>query len=227
MRRVVVALLAFALLWVLPAPAASAATATALYRYGVADLGAQVAGRSTGVSAVLLSGPDDAPMIGRQLSVSVKQFGSTVFTPVGDATTGAEGVATTSLVLDRSAIVRWDFAGDDSYAPSTTEYLVPVSSRVDLRANHRSLHRGQRLVVRGRTFPVKPGCTVRLWRGELRPLVQGPEPVRLAVARVRADGRFRLVHRFHARGRMRVAVTVGACAGNDRGLSSYLRVRVR
>jgi hypothetical protein len=225
MRRVVVAMLAFSLVWVLPAPAASAATATGLYPVVLDDLSPHVAGRPVEVSAVLLA--DDAPLVGQVLTVSVMSYGSTTFVPVGTATTGFDGIATTRLTLDRSAAVRWSFESDGSYDASSTEFQVPVGPRVDLRANHRSLHRGQRLVVRGRTFPAKPGCTVRLWRGELRPLVQGPKPVRLAVSKVRADGRFRLVHRFHARGRMRVAVTVGACAGNDRGLSSYLRVRVR
>ena len=225
MRRVVVALLAFALLWGVPVPAASAATATGLYPVVLDDLGPHVAGRPVEVSAVLLAG--DTPLVGQVLTVSVMTYGSTAFVPVGTATTGFDGVATTRLTLDRSAVVRWSFESDGSYDASTTEYQVPVGPKVDRRVNHRKLHRGQRLVVRGHTFPAKPGCTVRLWRGELRPLVQGPKPVRLAVAEVRANGRYRLVHRFHARGRMRVAVTVGACAGNDRGLSSYVRIRVR
>jgi hypothetical protein len=68
---------------------------------------------------------------------------------------------------------------------------------------------------------------VKLWRGELRPLVQGPKPQRLATSIVRSDGTYRLAHRFRKKARMRVAVTVGACAGNDRGLSRYVRIRIR
>ena len=227
MRPIVTVLLAFGMLWLVPVSSASAATATGLYRYGLDDLGAHLAGRSIEVSAVLLSGPDDAPMIDRPLTVSVRKYGSTTFAPVAGATTGPEGVATARVRLDQTAVVRWDFAGDGTYAPSRTEYLVPVAPRIDLRVNDRKLHRGQRFVARGRTFPVKAGCKVKLWRGELRPLVVGPRPVRLAVSTVRADGSYRLAHRFRAKARMRVAVTVSPCAGNDRGLSSYVHIRVR
>jgi hypothetical protein len=227
MRRVVTVLAAFSMLSLVPAPAASAATATALYPALFDDLGSHVAGQPIDVSAVLLAGPDDAPVPDETLTVSVRQYGTATFTPVGVATTGFEGVASTRVTLTRDAIVRWEFAGDDTYGPSTTEYLVPVGPRVDLRVNDRTLHKGQRFVARGRTYPAKAGCKVKLWRGELRPLMQGPKPVRLDVARVRSDGTYRLVHRFSKRARMRVAVTVGACAGNDRGLSSYVHIRVR
>jgi len=227
MRRIVTVLATFGMLWLIPVPAASAATATALYPALFDDLSTHVAGQPVDVSAVLLSGADDAPVLGRLLTVSVRQAGAATFTPVGSATTGPEGVATTRVVLARNAIIKWDFAGDVTYAPSTTEYLVPVGPRVDLRVNHRKLHRGQRLVARGRTFPVKAGCKVKLWRGELRPLVQGPKPQRLATSIVRSDGTYRLAHRFRKKARMRVAVTVDACAGNDRGLSRYVRIRIR
>jgi hypothetical protein len=98
---------------------------------------------------------------------------------------------------------------------------------VTRRANDRTLARGQRLVVRGKTFPAKPGCRVSLWRGELRPLVLGPKPVRLDRSRVRADGRYRLVHRFHGAGKVRVVVKVSACKRNGSGLSKYLAIRIR
>jgi hypothetical protein len=227
MRRVVIVLATFGMLWLAPVPAASATAATALYPALFDDLGSHVAGRPVDVSAVLLTGADDAPVAGQSLTVSVRQYGTSTFTTVGSATTGPEGVATTLVTLDRNAVVRWDYAGDPTYAASSTEYLVPISPRVDLRVNHRKLHKGQRLVARGRTYPAKAGCRVKLWRGELRPLVQGPRPQRLAVSTVRSDGTYRLAHRFRKKARMRVAVTVAPCAGNDRGLSSYVRIRIR
>jgi len=227
MRRIVTVLATFGMLWLMPVPAASAETATGLYRYGLDDLAAHVAGRPIEVSAVLLSGADDAPVLGRSLTVWVRRAGSTTYISAGTATTGPEGVATTQITVDRNSFVLWEFAGDVTYAPSTTEYLVPVSPRVDLRVKDRTLRRGQRLVARGRTFPAKAGCRVKLWRGELRPLVQGPKPQRLATSTVRSDGTYRLTHRFGKKARMRVAVTVGACAGNDRGLSPYVRIRIR
>ena len=227
MRRVVIGLAAFALLWLAPLPAAHAAVATALYPVQTDDLSPRVAGRATEVSVHLFT--DQAGLPGQKVTLKVRPYGASGFSVVGTATTDATGLASVWLRLDHNATVQWTFAGDDpTYAGSTsTPYTLLISPRVDLRVKDRTLHRGQRLVARGRTFPANAGCTVKLWRGELRPLVQGPKPVRLAVSRVRSDGSYRLAHRFHKVARTRIAVTVAPCAGNDRGLSSYVRIRVR
>ena len=118
-------------------------------------------------------------------------------------------------------------AGKEIVRTDIPRSVLPALVNLGLRVKDRTLRKGQRMVVRGRTFPAKPGCVVKLWRGERRPLVTGPKPVRLAKGKVRRDGSYRLVHRFHRSARMRVAVTVASCAGNDRGLSSYRTIRVR
>ena len=225
-KRLAVVLVALAVLWLAPVPAASAATVTALYPVQVDDLSPRIAGTTTDVSVRLMTDQDVVP--GQQVTLEVRPYGASAFTPAGTATTDATGLATVWLPLDHTATVRWTFAGGDGYdGTASAAYPVLIAPRVGIRVNDRTLRRGQRLVVRGRTFPVKAGCTVKLWRGELRPLVLGPRPVRLEVSKVRSDGRYRLVHRFHRHTRMRIAVTVSRCAGNDRGLSRYVRIRVR
>lgn len=216
---------------VVPAPpvgAQEAATVpTTLYPMVLDNLTPPVAGRPNEVDVVLASG--DTRLPGRQVTLWVKEYGASTFSAVGHATTDVDGLATTSLTLIHSATVHWTFDGDGAaYDPTTSpDYLVQIAPRVGIRVNDRTLRRGQRLVVRGHTFPAKAGCAVKLWRGELRPLVPGPKPVRLAVSTVRADGSYRLVRRFHRTGRVRVAVTVSSCAGNARGLSSYVGIRLR
>jgi hypothetical protein len=210
---------------VLPADAGPA-DSTAIYVTVVEALSPPVAGRPTDFMATLASG--DTVLPGKELTLWLKPYGSTTFSQAGQATTDASGSVAVWATLQRNAVVEWRFAGADTYAASTsTPYVVQISPRVTIRVNDRTLRRGQRFVVRGRSFPAKPGCVAKLWRGELRPLVEGPAPVRLATATVRADGSYRLVHRFKKKRRMRVAVTISACSGNARGLSSYVGIRVR
>ena len=206
-------------------PAAADPAPTTIYTLTVADSD-PVAGRATDFTAVLGSG--DAAVSGVELTLWLRPYGASAFVAAGQATTDVNGSATVWVTLQHDVQVQWTFAGNPDYAPSTsTAYLLPVAPRVTIRVNDRTLRRGQRFVVRGQSSPAKIGCTVKLWRGELRPLVQGPSPVRLAVSSVRSDGSYRLVRRFHHRARMRVAVTISPCAGNSRGLSSYVRIRVR
>lgn len=205
---------------------ARAADPTTIYTLQVGDLGQRLAGRPTDFTAVLAAGT--TPLAGEQLTLWLKPYGASSFSVAGHATTDATGYAVAWATLATNAEVQWTFAGDASHLASvSTPYVVQISPRVTRHVNDRTLRRGQRLVVRGRSIPAKPGCAVKLWRGELRPLVTGPKPVRLAVSTVRADGSYRLVHRFHRATRMRIAVTVSPCAGNARGLSSYVTIRVR
>jgi hypothetical protein len=223
----VLALVAAAAVIVGPvAPAGAATTTTRLYPGPrVSDLAPVVPG-PVQVTAVLFAGDDPAP--GQTLTLRIRTYGATTFADAGHAVTGADGVASLTVRLDRSATAQWTYAGDADLGPSSSmAYPVEVSPRVGIRVGDRTLHKGQRLVVRGRTIPAKAGCTVRLWRGELRPLVLGPKPVRLDKARVRSDGTYKLVHRFHHKARMKVAVTVAPCDGNARGLSSYRKIWVR
>ena len=227
MRRLmtVAVLLAASLGVVTPARAADSTT---IYTVQVGDLSPRVAGHAADFTAVLAVGT--TPLAGEPLTMWLKPYGAAGFSEAGPAVTGTDGHAVVWATLTTNAQVQWTFDGDDvaGYAPSVSApYVVPVSPRVTFHVNDRTLRRGQRLVARGRSVPAKVGCTVTLWRGELRPLVPGPAPVRLATSRVHSDGSYRLVRRFQRRARMRIAVTVAPCAGNARGLSSYIGIRVR
>ena len=229
MARALRALCVVLVIWcVVPAfPAAGvAAGATEVFPIVVDDLVPHVAGRATEFSATLVDG--DQPVSGAVLVLWLQPSGAATFVEAGQATTDESGMASVGAVLDRNATVQWRYAGSLEHAESTsTPYVVQIAPALTVRANDRTLRRGQRFVVRGRTFPVKAGCRVELWRGELRPLVLGPKPVRLARSTVRADGTYRLARRFRHALRTRVAVVVPACGDNGRGLSSYLRIRVR
>jgi hypothetical protein len=209
----------------LPATGAGAGT-TDLFPLVLDDLGSHLAGQPTEFVATLVDA--EKPVPHAMLTLWLQPAGSSSFVQVGQAATDDNGTATVQAVLDRNAVVQWSFGGSLEHGPSTSApYVVQIAPVITRHANDRTLRRGQRLVVRGATSPAKPGCAVELWRGELRPLAVGPKPVRLARATVRADGSYRLVHRFHHRLRARIAVVVPACADNGAGLSTYLGLRVR
>jgi hypothetical protein len=210
-----------------PLPAASALAQSEFRIVVVDDLVAPVADQPITFDTMLLT-TDNAPISPASVSLEIRPYGTSVFTTAATTSTDASGHAAVTLRLSRTTAYRWTFSGDNDFTGTSSEPVVQsVAPRVTARAHDRTLRRGQRLVVRGRTFPVKAGCRVTLWRGELRPLILGPKPVRLARATVRADGSYRLVHRFHKKARMRVVVKVASCAGNSAGLSPHLRVRVR
>jgi hypothetical protein len=227
MMRVFSALcLALAVGLVAPPATAADPTPTTIYVTMVSDLSSRVAGRPSDVSAVL--GAGEAPVADQGLTLWVRPAGATAFQVAGQGATDAAGRVTVPVTLQRSAVAHWTYAGTMSYAASTSpDFGIEIAPLVTARAHDRSLRRGQRLVVTGRTFPAKGGCTVALWKGLRGPLTTGPAPVRLARGQVRADGRYRLVRRVHKAGSMRVSVTVSACAGNGRGVSPSIRIRVR
>lgn len=226
MTRACRALIVVLVLWlvspVLPATGAPSGTAVVVPMV-VDELVPQVAGRPAEFTATYLQ--DGQPVPGEELTLLLAPAGSTSYVEAGRAVTDEHGVATVSSVLDRNATVQWQVSSEPTV--TSTPYVVQIAPAVTREARDRTLRRGQRLVVRGRTFPVKAGCTIQLWRGELRPLMVGPRPVRLASSTVRADGSYRLVRRFHHRLRGRVVVVVPPCSDNGRGLSAYLRLRVR
>jgi hypothetical protein len=214
---------------VAPLPAASAAPAQSFFAVAVIDeLVAPVAGQPVTFDTTLLT-TGGAPISPASVSLEVRPYGAAAFSTAATATTDTSGHVAVTLVLTRTTAYHWTYSGvQGTYDPTTSPTLVRgIASRVTAHARDRSLHRGQRLVVRGRTFPVKAGCRVVLLRGRVGPLIMGPPPVRLARSTVRADGSYRLAHRFHKRARMRVVVKVASCAGNEAGFSPYLRVRVR
>lgn len=216
----------------LPAPAATGApavaTGTAISVTFIDDLSPRLAGRPTYFPATLL---DDQghPVPGQTLTLWTQPAGSAGFTQAAQGTTDASGRVILWATLENNAVVEWRYDGDAvTYLPSTPVDLgVEISPRVSARAHDRTLRPGQRLIVTGRTFPAKGGCRVRLWNGVPRLLSSGPTPRLLARSVARADGSYRLVRRMHKAARMHVAVTVGSCAGNARGISHAIAIRVR
>lgn len=224
----VLCLLVVACLVLPPAPTVAAPLPEPVFSLTIVDdLRPPVADQPLAFDTTLLT-PAGDPVPGKSLTFEVRPYGAAAFTPAATAITDAAGHAGVTVTLQRTTSYRWHFAGDADFAEGYSPTLVRlIGPRVTARAPDRTLRRGQRLVVRGHTFPAKAGCTVRLLRGQVRPLTTGPRPVRLDRTTVRSDGTYRLVRRFHKKARMRVVVKVSACAGNDWGLSRYLRVRVR
>jgi hypothetical protein len=146
-----------------------------------------------------------------------------------DGTTSAEGVLWLGVRELRNFRYRWVFAGDATYAPSSTPTRRQVvSPRVGIRFSTRTPRVGERVVVTGRTHPAKPGNTVRLFRGRTNAGAFGPEvnPVLLDLGRVRADGTYRFVTRFARSGTRRLFVRVSRGGGNTTGWSDVRRLRV-
>jgi len=226
MVRVLKALALLLVAWfVLPMlPATAQGTGdTQIYTMIVDDLSPRVAGRPTDFTAVLADG--GVPVAGATMTLSLQGSGSPT---IVQATTDEGGRATVWATLDHNAAVQWQFAGTPEHAASaSTPYVVQIAPAVTMRVHDRTLHRGQRFVATGQTFPAKAGCPVTLWRGEVRPLHTGSAPVRLGATTVRADGSYRIARRFHRPGRLRVVVTIAGCAGNAWGFSPYVGIRVR
>jgi hypothetical protein len=224
----VLCLLVVACLVLPPAPTVGAPLPAPVFGITIIDdLRPPVAGQPLSFDTAFLTEAGD-PIAGRTLTLEIQPYGAAAFAPAATTTTNASGQAAVTVSLERTTSYRWHFAGDADFAEAYSPTLVRlIGPRVTARANDRSLRRGQRLVVRGRTFPAKAGCTVRLLRGQVRPLATGPRPARLARTTVRSDGSYKLVRRFHKVAQMRVVVKVSACAGNDWGVSRHLRLRVR
>jgi hypothetical protein len=143
--------------------------------------------------------------------------------------TDAGGYAAATVSLRYSTQIRWDFAGDADYLPSTMgPYLQEIDPRVSARVSDHNLLRGQRLVVTGRSFPAKPGRRVTLWSGSIPDaFTSPPAPTRLASGYVRADGSYRLTRVFRHPGPRRLFVKVEGGFRNGDGFSNYARIRVR
>lgn len=193
----------------------------------LADAPIPAAGSRVSFTGRLSSGA--APVVGRAAQLWVRPAGQDQFVLAATATTDAYGGVNARVALDHNALVHWVFSGDAEYAASrTTDLRQRVATRVGARLDDSTLSVRQRLVVRGTTFPAKPGHTVSLWSGNA-PVVYGPyqdPPTRLAVATVRADGSYRLVTRFGRVGHRKLFVRVSGGDGNTRGFSRYRYVEV-
>lgn len=193
----------------------------------VGEGGLPTAGSKVGFDATLV---DDAqaPVAGVPVTLSVRPYGSSVYTPTAQAVTGADGYAAAAVVLQHTSAVRWSFAGDAEHAASTSPaYVQSIAPRIAAHAVDNTLKVRQQVVVVGRTGPNKAGNRVSLWRGDKPAFMPGLQMTRIAVGVVRPDGTIRLTARFAGAGVKRLYVKVNAGKGNGVGYSKYIRVRVR
>lgn len=231
MRRPVSSLVGAAVLaaavWGAGVPEAVAAPAETHFSVAfVADEGpAPVTGTTFTFEARLVAGQD--PVAGAAVTLAVRPYGASAFTKAADATTGPDGYVTAKVRLTRSSTLRWVYSGNAEYTDASTAFVRTVGSRVHAAVRDASLARSQRVVVVGRTTPLKPGTAVSLWRGSVPCFCVDNVQTRIAVGRIAKDGTFRLTAKFANPGSKQLFVKVNAGGGTTTGYSKYLRVRVR
>jgi hypothetical protein len=206
-----------------PAVARPAAAPTSIVIAVVADAPPARVGDTPTEHATISTG--GGGFVGASVELQARPYGAATFTTVATVTSGAGGaLAATLPPLLHNTSYRWHFSGDAGHDPTTSAVGVePVSVRVKRHVSDRTPRVGQRVVVRGRTIPAKPGRAVSLWRGTKPFLGYGPAThhVRLVKGHVRADGTYRLVVRFASEGRVRIYVKVRGGDGNVTGFSKY------
>jgi len=219
-------MLAMALVLMPTAPAAArpaAGAPTSIVISVATDVAPWHVGDSPTELATIYSG--GSPFAGASVQLQVRPYGASTFTTVATVTSGAGGQLSTKLPpLIRNTSYRWQYAGDVGHQATTSGTGVErVSVRVKRHVSDRTPRVGQRVVVRGRTYPTKPGHAVSLWRGTKPFQGFGPAThhVRLVKGVVHADGSYRLVVRFASAGRVRIYVKVRGGDGNATGFSKY------
>jgi hypothetical protein len=219
-------LLAVVLMMAPAAPAVARSTdpaSTSILISVATDVAPWPVGSSPTELATIYSG--GSAFAGASVDLQMRPYGSTTFTTVATATSRSDGALFAKLPpLVHNASYRWQFAGDPSHLASTSDTGVErVSVRVTRHVSDRTPRVGQRVVVRGRTYPTKPGHAVSLWRGTKPFQGFGPAThhVRLVKGVVHADGTYRLVVRFASAGRVRIYVKVRGGDGNVAGFSKY------
>lgn len=143
------------------------------------------------------------------------------FSDVGSATTNAQGAASLVVRPTRTTTYRWSFAGTSNIDPSVSgPVTVSVSPILTAKAKKPRLDRGGTLVVSGKVTPVLSGTTVTLWRNS------GVGPVRLAMAKVTANGTYRVSRKINEAGRYKVFTSIPAVGTYLPATSPTIRVTV-
>jgi hypothetical protein len=212
----------------LAAPASAAPAPTQIHFAYVAGTVPR-AGEPEELQAALASPPD--AVAGRVLTLYARRAGTATYLPIAHGTTDSSGTADFRFTLAFSSTLQFRFDGDGQYAAANSSpVLWAVAPQVSLRVPTHVVQVGRTLVLSGRTYPIKPGHRVSLWRGQIpgQYAVPGtPAPVRIGTAVVGPDGTYRIVHRFPVVCDRRLFVSVSGGDGNARGYSNYVRVRVR
>ena len=173
-----------------------------------------IAGRSVGLTGTLTD-TEGTIYSNHQLILEAKGYGSSVFTPVGEATTtDSGGPATTSVSPMQRTVYRWRFEESEAaHGDVSPTFTVEVLTKVTAQLRDSTKRIGQDLVVDGRTTPKKPGVTATLWRRTAN------GPVRLDTTTIRADGTYTARKTLGKAGKWNVYVTVPALSGNLAGKS--------
>ncbi|HSV39335.1 MAG TPA: hypothetical protein VLI04_11300 [Nocardioidaceae bacterium] len=232
MKRSIIALLA-ALGLVLPIGSATAQEPlpTAFLLAFVTDGPIIRAGEPVDLSATLVLENTTTPVPAADVLLQVKPYGVDTFSTKAALQTDAQGHVGISVTSTKTYRYRFVFAGNLAFAASSTGPVVQkLGSFATIKISDRTPAVGQRVVVSGRTKPVKAGHTVWLYRGRsAHGAFTGPngnKHVLLAKSVVGKDGRYRIPVRFEGDGRKRLFVDIAAGGGNLLGYSDYLRVTV-
>lgn len=180
---------------------------------------AVVAGRATVLNAVLTA-PDATAIAGQTVTLSAEAAGESAFTPLAQATTGADGSAAFTETPSATTTYRVDSAGSSDWAPASAATSVAVAPLVTLTAPATVMGwRAVRFAIA--VSPQRPGATATIERRKGHAWV--------AWRRLTLGADSTVVGRFRAEvvGRFTYRVTVAADAGHTAGASGAVVVRVK
>ena len=182
-----------------------------------------VAGEATTVSGALRDANGDA-VGGQPVGIYVAGYGLTRWTGIARVTTDADGRFAKTLRFTRTRSIRAAYlpSGGPYGASGSRTIGVGVATKVSVTspASGSRVGAGRTFVVRGGTYPVKPGVKAYLyWR---RPDGRFSS---LGSATIGSDGRY-AISRALSRGTYTLNVRVPAASGNITGWSPYFTLRV-
>lgn len=137
-----------------------------------------------------------------------KASGASSYTKVGSATVNGNGNASLTVRPKKTTVYQWRAGGATS--PTRT---VGVRTALTITIADTTLHKGQQLVVTGRTVPAKPGFTVTLHRRT----ASGTSVLGTGV--VTTTGSFKITKTLKSAGTYKVYATIPAGGGNLAGTS--------
>ena len=137
--------------------------------------------------------------------VSLERLRRTGWKTIAETTSDDEGNFAASARFKRNKILRWEFAGDDSYRPLRGDGTpVTVAPQITLDSSTTSAETGERVDLTGTITPAKSdGLTLVVeryngarWRRTARKPVQAEDGVFAKRPRFRQEGDYRLSVRF-------------------------------
>ena len=165
---------------------------------------------------------DELPVAG--VTVELQRLGRTGWKRVTETVTDAEGDFTATAPLKRYAVLRWEFAGDETYRPFRGDGAgVQVAPLITLAASDDTVEPDEQVTLTGTIAPAKTkgvmlvverqnaeGQWRRTSRKELKP----------------RRGEFSATRRFGAEGNYRLSATFAGDTVNAPGFSAYAYLTV-